>query len=110
VIAMQYPDCAVCNYWLERIETTKARALAGDELAYDAERQMRRELEEHLERSSTGRVCDETNKIEAGMSSLRLHTAQRNVDAGFAGESASTLSPLCGRDEVSRGLGDGLQP
>jgi hypothetical protein len=45
-----HPDCAVCTYWLARIDGERVRALSGNREAYENERRMRRELAEHLER------------------------------------------------------------
>jgi hypothetical protein len=46
-----YPGCMVCDYWKNRIETSRARALAGNDQAYLEERLARHELIGHLRRT-----------------------------------------------------------
>jgi hypothetical protein len=49
-----HPDCAVCLYWRDRIDTSRARALQKVEGAFGDERRARQALCEHLERSHGG--------------------------------------------------------
>lgn len=48
----QHSDCLTCAYWAARIEAEKARALAGCDGAFDDEKRVRKELDEHLERTA----------------------------------------------------------
>jgi hypothetical protein len=52
VIVIPDSACQVCAYWTARADTERARVLAGDETAYRAEVEARRELREHLARET----------------------------------------------------------
>ncbi|MDR3752857.1 MAG: hypothetical protein P4K93_09345 [Terracidiphilus sp.] len=76
MIAEPQSDCAVCRYWRDRIDTSRVRALQKAEGAHGDERQARRELAEHRERSHGGLHLAE-NFAWLGDSSITPTTARR---------------------------------